>query len=282
MPDLKVLGGAIGIGALFPTGNQCGRIFAGERKQCRQGFGDPYVELNWSRSFGKVRPSKYAGAYPIRQGLSVLADFGVVFPAGTYDDTTRTRQVLSMGTNIWDFAPALGVTYTTAPILAEGTEFSAKLYWNSYVENPSTQLWTGDLVNVDFAVSERIGRWQVGLAGVFGVQTETDERAGTPLKDTEAARDPARARGELRHAGEPLLREGEAAAHRLCREFRRIAHLRFDLAPQILSSAACTIPPPRGVVGLRSKPGGGIFKRTDSHPTRLGRWPSRPPHQGEG
>jgi hypothetical protein len=186
VPDFKLLGGSVGAGILMPTGNQCGRIFAGEREQCRQGFGDPYVELDWSRSFGALRPSKYAGAYPIRQGLTVLAGFGVVFPAGTYDDTTRTRQVLSMGTNIWDFAPALGVTYTTAPILAEGTEFSAKLYWNNYLENPSTQFWTGDVLSVDFAVSERIGRWQIGLAGVFGVQTETDERAGTPLKDTEA------------------------------------------------------------------------------------------------
>ncbi len=186
VPDVKLLGGSVGVGALFPVGHQCGRIFAFEHNDCRQGFGDPYVELNWSRSFGQVRPSKYAGAYPIREGLTVLAGFGVVFPAGSYDDTTRTRQVLSMGTNIWDFAPALGVTYMTAPILAEGTEFSAKLYWNNYLENPSTKFWTGDVLNVDFAVSERIGRWQIGLAGVFGVQTETDERAGTPLKDTEA------------------------------------------------------------------------------------------------
>lgn len=186
VPDVKLLGGSVGAGVLLPMGNQCGRIFAFEQVDCRQGVGDPYVELDWSRSFGHMRPSKYAGAYPIRQGLTVLAGFGVVFPAGSYDDTTRTRQVLSMGTNIWDFAPALGVTYTTAPILAEGTEFSAKAYWNNYLENPSTQFWTGDVINVDFAVSERIGRWQVGLAGVYGVQTDTDERAGVPLPNTEA------------------------------------------------------------------------------------------------
>jgi hypothetical protein len=89
--DLKLLGGSVGIGTLFPTGNQCGRIFSGESTQCQKGFGDPYVEIDWSRSFGTVRPSKYAGAYPIRQGLSVLVGFGVVFPAGTYDDTTRTN-----------------------------------------------------------------------------------------------------------------------------------------------------------------------------------------------
>jgi hypothetical protein len=186
VPDFKLLGGSVGAGVLMPMGNQCGRIFAGEDTDCRQGFGDPYVELDWSRSFGTLRPSKYVGAYPIRQGLTLLAGFGIVFPAGSYDDATRTRQVLSMGTNIWDFAPAVGVTYTTAPILFEGTEFSAKAYWNNYLENPSTRFWTGDVINVDFAVSERIGRWQIGLAGVYGVQTETDKRAGVPLNNTEA------------------------------------------------------------------------------------------------
>lgn len=73
------------------------------------------------------------------------------------------------------------MTYTTRPILAEGTEFSAKFYYNTYLENPHTHHHTGDLINIDFAVSEHIGRFQVGLAGFFATQIEDDELFGVPI-----------------------------------------------------------------------------------------------------
>jgi hypothetical protein len=82
VPDAKVLGGSIGLGFMIPIGNQCGRLFIGEARNCTSGVGDPYAEIDWSHSFGKVRPSKFPGAYPILQGLTVLVGFGVVFPGG--------------------------------------------------------------------------------------------------------------------------------------------------------------------------------------------------------
>jgi hypothetical protein len=63
----------------------------------------------------------------------------------------------------WDFAPTVGLTYTTPPIIAEGTEISARFFWNNYLENPLTFYRTGDLLDLEFAVSERIGRFQVGV-----------------------------------------------------------------------------------------------------------------------
>ena len=64
--------------------------------------------------------------------------------------------------NVWDFAPNIAFTYTTPPIIAEGTEISAKLFWNNYLTNPATQYSTGTVINLDFAMSERIGRFQSG------------------------------------------------------------------------------------------------------------------------
>lgn len=66
----------------------------------------------------------------------------------------------------------------TRPILAEGTEISAKLYWNNYLTNPATHYSTGALLNVDFAVTERIGRFQAGLAGFYGFQVADDMSFG--------------------------------------------------------------------------------------------------------
>ena len=175
VPDVKVLGGSIGLGGIVPLGTLCGHLFVSEPSDCTTGSGDPYAEIDWSRSFGKLRPSRYEGAYPILEGLTVLAGFGVVFPVGTYDATDLTQQALSPGTHTWDFAPTAGFTYTTPPILADGTEISARVYWNNYMENPATHYWAGDLLDLEFAISERIGRFQVGVTGFYAWQIEDDE-----------------------------------------------------------------------------------------------------------
>lgn len=178
VPKLDVLGGSIGIGGLLPAGNQCGHLFEGEANHCTTDFGDPYVEFDWSRSFAKPRASAYAGAFPIMEGLTVMLAVGAVIPAGGYDSSNLTERALSIGTNIWDVAPAVAFTYTTPAIIAEATEFSAKLYWNNYWTNRDTDYRTGDVVNLDFAITEHIGRYQVGIAGVYAVQVEDDRISG--------------------------------------------------------------------------------------------------------
>lgn len=181
VPDVKVLGGSVGIGAIVPMGAQCGHLFIGEPDDCTEGFGDPYVEIDWSRSFGTLRPSKFKGAYPIQGGLTVLAGFGMIFPTGTFSDANPTKQALSIGTNTWDFAPTFGITYTTRPIFADGTEFSVRFLWNNYLENAATQYSTGDLLDIEFALTERVGRFQVGVAGFYAWQSEDDEFFGVPI-----------------------------------------------------------------------------------------------------
>jgi hypothetical protein len=178
VPKVKVFGGSIGVGAIEPLGNQCGHLFIGQPDDCTTSIGDPYAEIDWSRSFGKLRPSKFQGAYPILQGLSILAGFGTVFPAGPYDASDPLQQALSIGNNIWDFAPTVGFTYTTPPIIADGTEISFRFFWNNYLENPATHYSTGDLLDFEFALTERIGRFQVGVTGFYAFQTEDDRLFG--------------------------------------------------------------------------------------------------------
>jgi hypothetical protein len=181
VPDIKVWGGSVGFSAFVPFGRQCGRLFPNEPRICQSGMGDPYVEASWSRFFGTVRPSRFADAPPIAEGLAVAFGFGAVVPIGQYDASTPTKQALSTGSNIWDFAPSVAVTYTTAPVIADGTEFSAKVYWNNYLTNPDTQHATGSIISVDYAITERIGRFQVGIAGAYAAQLEDDRLAGVVI-----------------------------------------------------------------------------------------------------
>ncbi|MEZ5844636.1 MAG: transporter [Hyphomicrobiaceae bacterium] len=178
VPDVKVLGGSIGLIGAVSWGRECGRLFAFQPNRCATGFGDPYLELSWSRFFGHMRPSAYSGAYPIAEGLSVQFGLGVLIPAGQYDATAATTRGLSIGNNIWDIAPMAAFTWMTPPLIAEGTEFSAKAYWNNYLTNDATAYRSGDLVTVDFAITERIGGLQVGLAGLYGRQIEDDRQFG--------------------------------------------------------------------------------------------------------
>ena len=181
VPNVQVFGGSIGFGGIVPAGTDCGRLFRTTPKRCIEGVADPYLEMAWSRFFGSVRPSQHPGAFPIAEGLTVAIGFGTVVPIGRYSAKDAATQGLTVGNNTWDFAPILGLTYTTRPILAEGTEFSARLYWNNYLKNPATQYSTGDLVNIDFAISERIGRFQVGIAGYYAFQVEDDRQFGVAI-----------------------------------------------------------------------------------------------------
>jgi hypothetical protein len=181
VPDLKVLGGTITAAGIVPGGIECGHLFGATPSRCIEGVGDPYVELSWSRYFGTPRPSRYPGAYPILEGLAVSAGFGMVIPVGKYNVNDATLQGLTIGNNIWDFSPIVGFTYTTPPILAEGTEITGRLFWNNYLTNPATQYTTGTLLNLDFAVSEHIGRVQAGLAGLYITQFADDRQFGVAL-----------------------------------------------------------------------------------------------------
>jgi hypothetical protein len=178
VPDVKVFDGSIGLIGVFPVGQLCGQLVSAVPSRCTSGFGDPYFEVAWSRSFGQLRRSRDPGAFPIMEGLTVGLGLGVVVPIGHYDAQTQAANGVTIGNNTWDLAPSVAITYTTPPVLAEGTEFSAKLYWNKYWPNPKTHYHAGSLINVDFAITEHIGRFQVGVAGFYAFQVADDRRFG--------------------------------------------------------------------------------------------------------
>ena len=103
-----------------------------------------------------------------------------MIPIGKSNAFDATIQGLTLGNNIWDFAPNAAITYDAADP-RRGTEISAKLYWNNYLTNRATDYSTGTLLNLDFAVTERIGRFQLGLAGFYTFQVADDRQFGVRL-----------------------------------------------------------------------------------------------------
>ena len=178
VPNYQLFGGSIGLIGLVTAGEECGQVVSTVPRRCTSGFGDPYVELDWSRFFGRVRPSRDAGAFPIMEGLNISLGIGAVIPVGHYDQQLQASHGISLGNHTFDIAPSIAFTYTTTPLIAEGTEFSAKIYWNQYSTNSVTGYKAAPLVDVDFAITEHFGRWQVGLAGVYLRQVDNDRQNG--------------------------------------------------------------------------------------------------------
>jgi hypothetical protein len=181
VPPVQIFGGTVGFAGVLPGGESGGRLFTGAPKHRIFGLGDAYVEADWSRFFGSIRPSQYPGAFPIAEGLVVELGAGMIIPTGKYDAQQARTEGLLIGNNTWAFAPLVAFTYTTPPILAEGTEFSAKIYWNNYLTNSQTNYKAGSLIDIDFAITEHIGRFQVGLAGVYFSQIEDDTLNGVAI-----------------------------------------------------------------------------------------------------
>ena len=178
VPDVKVFGGSVGFIGFLADGQECGQVVSFIPSRCISGPGDPYVEADWSRSFGSVRPSHDPGAFPIVQGLNIDFGLGAVIPVGKYDATLQAQNGVTIGNKTFDLAPSVAFTYTTPPLIAEGTEFSSKIYLNNYGTNPLTGYRAGSLIDVDFAISEHIGRFQVGPAGVYLRQVADDHQFG--------------------------------------------------------------------------------------------------------
>lgn len=178
VPNLQVFGGSVGFLGFANVAQDCGQIVSAFPSRCISGFADPYVEVNWGRFFGHLNPPSVPGAFPIAEGLAVSVGLGAVIPVGRYDVTIRSTNGITVGNNTFDIAPALALTYTTPPLLADGTEISVKTYLNTYRTNPTTNYHSGALLDVDFAVSEHIGRWQVGLAGTYLHQIADDQING--------------------------------------------------------------------------------------------------------
>lgn len=147
----------------------------GARKNAAHGFNDSYIDfLRWGRYVGLL------GAKPGRKklpyGLTVNASFSSVAPTTSYD----YKRVIPLSRNDWVLIPNFALTYLTGPDLSfgDGTEFSARLYYDVSTLNNFSKYRDGDVFVTDFAITERFPHIQTGLAGTFARQTTADTQNG--------------------------------------------------------------------------------------------------------
>ncbi|UUD63108.1 transporter [Pseudomonas seleniipraecipitans] len=179
--DSKVFGGSIASSAQVAYGRRCIRF--GERN-CSSGIADIYSDVFfWSKYLGGGESGNPTLA-PLPYGLTIGAGLGVTMPTGRYDQD----QPVNTGGNTWILSPNLAATYLTGPkysLGGDGTEFSARLYYSEPLRNRDTNFDAGTVVNLDWAITERYGNWQVGIAGQQAKQIESDKLPdGTRTNET--------------------------------------------------------------------------------------------------
>lgn len=169
--DAKVFGGSIASSAQFGYGSRCVRF--GQRN-CTSGTADIYSDLFfWSKYLGGGVAGN-PGLAPLPYGLSVGGGLGVTMPTGRYDK----HEPVNTGGNTWIISPNVAVTYLTGPEFSlggDGTEFSARLFYSMPQKNRATDFDAGTVIDVDWAITERYGNWQVGIAGQQAKQIEDDK-----------------------------------------------------------------------------------------------------------
>jgi hypothetical protein len=145
---------------------------------CKNSIGplDLYSDIvMWSRHIG---PPNDNGAL-LPYGLTVKFAFSMDFPTGRYD---AHSPVPTPGNNVYRMIPNLAFTYLTQPnLLGDGTELSLQFFYGITALNGATDYKSGDTVDFDFAVSERFGPWQAGLAGSYATQIADDKVDGIPV-----------------------------------------------------------------------------------------------------
>ncbi|MCI1035892.1 SphA family protein [Pseudomonas putida] len=135
----------------------------------RQDVGNGQVfsahEKFWNQSDFAIMPIFLQ--WNIAPNFGINASLQIQAPTGDYKKTRITNP----GLNIWDFSPALAVTYITD----SGIEFSSAFNLDFTTRNPATDYKNGTEYRHEFAVGKHVGDWTIGAAGYYYRQLSDDD-----------------------------------------------------------------------------------------------------------
>lgn len=162
MTDWTILGGQYGMHAIVPVFRNT--LTVGGASDTNTGLGDitinPFI-LAWHR------PDLHAAI-----GLDVN------IPTGKYSTTRRLGN--NIGANYWSFEPLAAVTW----LPGDGWELSGKFMYNYKLENPDTNVQSGDEIHVDYTVGKQVDdNLTLGLGGYWVHQLSDDTRFGVDLNN---------------------------------------------------------------------------------------------------
>ena len=139
------------------------------------GWGDLYSDIiKYTKSFASMT-SPPSGNLPLPYGLVAQATYSMIFPTGRYNN----HQISAPGHNTYFIIPNFALTYLTLPNrLGDGVEFSGRVFYDHSTLNNATSYQSGDVIDLDWGISERNGRLQYGVIGTAASQLQDDKIHG--------------------------------------------------------------------------------------------------------
>lgn len=139
------------------------------------GIGDSYSDIIYASHYVGLLGAQ-PGPSPdprLHYGLTVAGGYAAVIPIGRYN----YQNFPNVGHNTFISVPNVAATYLTGPNLSlfgDGTEISARFFFEKLYQNPTTLYQSGNVYDIDFAVTERWANVQFGLAGAYAQQVNSD------------------------------------------------------------------------------------------------------------
>ncbi|MGC2856322.1 transporter [Novispirillum sp. DQ9] len=162
MTDKTLFGGQYGMHAVVPFFRNT--LSVGGASDTNSGLGDitinPFI-LAWHRP-----------------DLHYAIGLDINIPTGKYD--TGRRLGNNIGANYWSFEPLFAVTW----LPGDGWELNGKFMYNTKLENPDTDVQSGDEIHVDYTIGKQVSdKLTLGVGGYWVHQLTDDTRYGVDLNN---------------------------------------------------------------------------------------------------
>jgi hypothetical protein len=134
-------------------------------------FSDLFYASHYIGLFGAV-----AGDNPkLHYGLTGAFGLAAEIPLGAYN----VNNFVNPGKNTFITIPNVALTYLTGPNLSffDGTEISTRFFFDTNKRNSISGYQGGNLIDLDYAITERAGAFQFGVAGDYAQQLNGDHSA---------------------------------------------------------------------------------------------------------
>jgi hypothetical protein len=146
------------------------------------GIQDSYSDLLYASHYLGLFGATPGTNSKLKYGLTGAIGLAAEIPIGAY----HTTNFVTPGKNTFITIPNIAFTYLTGPNMSffDGTEVSARFFFDTNKRNNLSGYQGGNLIDLDYALTQRMGNWQFGGAGVIASQITSDLAANGTQQPT--------------------------------------------------------------------------------------------------
>lgn len=175
----QVLGGQVASSIILQEHSSCLTLNQTIHSCSPGGIGDTYSDfVYWTKNVGLFGVTPGDNPY-LKYGLNIGGGLAAKIPTGPYS-ATEPPGVAAGGNNLFVWVPDVAFTYNTGPNWSffESTQISARFYYAIPNINPATNYQSGQVLDIDFAVTQLWGHTRFGVAGSYVNQLTDDFKNG--------------------------------------------------------------------------------------------------------